>query len=151
MPLRSSGIHVLARAVIRVDDVVLVARRIGASNTFLPGGHVNEGERMHDAIARELREEFGRPSAVGQYLGAIEHVFAQGGVTQHEVNHFFRVTLPGVDAPQALASLEEHLEFFWQPVGQLRDVGLKPDPVVALISGGGGGSLVWASTLPAGA
>ena len=50
---------------------------------------------MHDAIARELGEEFGRPCVVGDYLGAIEHAFSEGDTTRHEVNHLFRVTLPG--------------------------------------------------------
>lgn len=137
-------IHVIARAVIRIGDVVLLARSKGASNTFLPGGHVNVGERMHDAIARELHEEFGRSCVVRDYLGAIEHAFTESCTTQHEVNHFFRVDLIGVDAPHPLVSLEPHLEFFWQPVGRLHEVNLKPDPVISLFSGSGP---AWASTL----
>lgn len=148
MPLTETYIHVLARAVIRIGDDVLLARCKGANNTFLPGGHVEVGERMHDAIARELNEEFGRSCVVGEYLGAVEHSFIEAGSTQHEVNHFFRVDLIGVDRPYPLVSLESHLEFFWQPVGKLDEVDLKPGPAIALVSGS---DLTWASTLKHGA
>ncbi len=60
------------------------------------------------------------------------------------MNHFFRVTLPGVQWRQALASCEEHLEFFWQPVSQLAEVNLQPKPVATLIESA---SPSWASTL----
>lgn len=91
-------IHVIARAVVVLDGLLLVARRKGAPNTFLPGGHVEEGERMHDAVARELKEETGRSCVVGPYLGAVEHAFVEGRTTQHEVNHLFGVSLPGISA-----------------------------------------------------
>ena len=149
MPLiQQRGIHVIARAVVRVDGLLLVARCKGASNTFLPGGHVETGERMHDAIARELGEEFGRQCVVGDYLGAIEHSFSEKGETQHEVNHFFRTILPDVEAGQALPSLEEHLEFFWQPIGRLDEINLKPDSATALIESP---MVCWGSTLKHGA
>ncbi|MEM8737794.1 MAG: NUDIX domain-containing protein [Planctomycetota bacterium] len=148
MPKSETYIHVLARAVIRIDDELLLARCKGASNTFLPGGHVEVGESMHDAIARELNEEFGRSCVVGGYLGAIEHAFTESGSTQHEVSHFFRVQLVGIDGPQPLDSLEPHLEFFWQPITKLGDTNLQPSPAIALVTES---CLTWGSTLKHGA
>lgn len=139
-------LHVIARAVIRLDGQLLVARCIGASNSFLPGGHVATGERLHDALCRELKEEFGARAEVGAYLGAIEHGYTQDGVQVHEINHLFSVTLPEVRQIGPIASLESHLEFFWQPLDALEAIHLAPAPAVAFARAQAGG-VRWASTL----
>jgi 8-oxo-dGTP pyrophosphatase MutT (NUDIX family) len=139
-------IHIIARAVIRADDCILIARCKGASNTFLPGGHVRTRERMHDAIARELREEFGELCSVGEYIGAIEHTFTDSDVTQHEINHLFEVVLPNVKGASPLKSLEPHLEFFWHPIKELGAINLKPEPVAEVVQSSRA-MAQWASTL----
>ena len=60
----SDYIHVLVPAVILVDQQVLLARAKGAANTFLPGGHVELGEPMAEALNRELSEELGLASRI---------------------------------------------------------------------------------------
>src|SRR5262245_58154462 len=122
--MKKQDIHVIARAVILKEDHVLVARCKDASNTFLPGGHVESGEPMHNAIARELDEEFGERSVVLDYIGAIEHSFSENAVTQHEINHVFRVELSNVTGLRAVASRESHLEFFWHPIDMLATINL---------------------------
>jgi len=140
-------IHVIARAVIRSHDHLLVARCKGADNTFLPGGHVEPFEGMHDALARELREEFSASCEVGKYLGAIEHRFTNDGITQHEVNHLFDVVLTNIEGTALIRSNERHLEFNWHPIHSLHSINLKPDPAVALILDAAS-SAWWATTLP---
>lgn len=50
--------HLLTRAVIRRANRVLVVRE-GQTHTFLPGGHVEDGEGLRACLRRELREELG--------------------------------------------------------------------------------------------
>ena len=102
------------------------------------------GERMHDTIARELKEEFGKTCFVEEYLGAIEHLFEDKGLVQHEINHCFRVTLPDVPGGTFLPSHENHLEFFWQPINKLDEINLRPAPIIWLIQSKG---VAWGSTL----
>ncbi|HHN46268.1 MAG TPA: NUDIX domain-containing protein [Planctomycetes bacterium] len=132
-----------------IDGKVLVARRRGAANTFLPGGHVEFGESMRKTLIRELFEELRQECEAGRYLGAIEHVFAEDGRTQHEINHFFIAVSSALRQPSSIESFEEGLEFFWQPVDRLSEVNLQPQPLVQLLEDAQSrpGGAWWASTL----
>ncbi|MCD6323775.1 MAG: NUDIX hydrolase [Desulfurococcales archaeon] len=63
--------------VLRNDEILLVKRRFNPSAGFwaIPGGHVEEGEFLEEAVRRELLEETGlkalklRPYAVTEYIG----------------------------------------------------------------------------------
>lgn len=57
--------HVLARGVILSDGNLLIAHCKGMDNTFLPGGHVEFKEGMRTTLSREIKEEFGQESIVG--------------------------------------------------------------------------------------
>ncbi len=48
--------HVIARAVIFVDGLVLLAHAKGENHTFLPGGHVEPGEPVTRSLAPASRE-----------------------------------------------------------------------------------------------
>jgi 8-oxo-dGTP pyrophosphatase MutT (NUDIX family) len=118
-----AGIEFIARAVIRRDDEVLLAHRVGKSNTFLPGGHVEHGEYARDTLRRELSEELGVDSIIGEFVGVLEHKFTdRKGGRYEEVNLIFEASIEARD----VASAEGHLEFIWARPDEFKSRNLLP-------------------------
>lgn len=144
-----STTHLLARAVIRKKRRLLVVQADGQSHTFLPGGHVEEGEGMEACLRRELWEELGVEAQVGPYRGAVEHRWQRDGEPQYELNHCFAVKVPLLSPEEAPSAREEYLTFRWVPVGALDEADLQPAPLRRLLVGTTDvDEPWWASTLP---
>ncbi len=125
--------EIIARAAIRRNGYVLLARQRTKSWSFLPGGHVESGERVEDALIRELVEELGTSATIDGFVGAVEHGYAEDGIIHHEINLVFDVT--GIDAESV--SQEEHLEFHWLPLHQLADADVRPGVLATALATAG--------------
>ena len=92
--------------VVRESALLLVRRgRAPAQGLWsLPGGRVEQGERLEDALQREVKEETGLDVAVGRLAG----LFEVPGTDEHYVvaDYFAEVTgevdpIAGTDAAEA--------------------------------------------------
>ena len=139
--------HYIARALILSDNFVLIARAKGSKTTFLPGGHVESGERAVDALSRELKEEIGISISDFKFLGCIENIWKQDGERNAEINLIFATTSSALSYASPVISKEAHIEFEWCHIDQLADKALLPESLQTFIPEyiSGRRSVLWAS------
>lgn len=146
--VRMATTHLLSRAVIRRNERVLLVQADGQPHTFLPGGHVEDGEGVEGCLQRELREELGVDSHIESYLGAVEHRWQRDGTPQYELNHCFEVRVPSLSGETQPVAQEPYLTFEWVPMEELEDVDLQPRPLQSFLRAETSEEPWWATTVP---
>ena len=130
--------YLRARAVIVFRGQILLAHAKGASNTFLPGGHIDVGESIPDETARDLNDDIGLrgclKSQIDEYLSVVEHRYIIDGRYHFELDHVFSVFLPILKDSHEISSLEEHLEFMWADPEKMSEPNLQPSPLASLLA-----------------
>jgi 8-oxo-dGTP diphosphatase len=103
------------------DDCLLVIRRghgPGAGEWSVPGGRVEAGETLHEAVVREVWEETGLEVVVERFLGWVERL----GDDHHFVILDFVVGL--IDAEAAPVAGDDAAEVAWVPLHELSEIRL---------------------------
>ena len=151
MPHPPESIEILARALILRDGSVLLCRNLEHGYFYLPGGHVEPGETAAEACRRELQEELGLKSRMGECRLIAEQRFEQGGKARHEISLVFHVEHlgdSGSDQPQqggagetgipagtVIESAEDHIGFEWVRIAELPETDLRPAIIRDWIAG----------------
>ena len=124
--------ELIVRAVLTTQTEVLLARSVGDSWWFLPGGHVEPGEAAADALRRELAEELGAHEfVVGDVLAITENRYTDSRGDHHELNLLFEVSAPRFEP----RSREPHLEFQWVERSRILELDVLPTAVARVLSG----------------
>lgn len=123
----------MARALIISGDFVLLAREVGADNTFLPGVHIEAGESAEKALIRELEEETGHEANIIRFLGAVEAQWYKAEKPNNEINLIFKVELSKADFETEIISKEGHIEFLWIKRSEETSYNLLPETMNKLI------------------
>ncbi|HAL92305.1 MAG TPA: hypothetical protein DCM68_04685 [Verrucomicrobia bacterium] len=119
-------IEILVRGACVKGGKLLVCRNRKHGNVYLPGGHVDWGEDSKHALEREWREELGVPCRAGRFLGVVEQCYKARGGRTCEISLVFEVICPKISATQHPPSAEDHLEFEWVSLRDLKNSGLLP-------------------------
>lgn len=85
--------------IVRTNGGVLLARRQNEpakGEWFVPGGRVQKGETLTDAVQRVAKKELGVNVSIEQKLGAYDHLYAESDIPdsggKHYVAHGYVVT-----------------------------------------------------------
>ena len=103
-----------------LGTLLLVRRGRGAAQGqwSVPGGHVEWGETLHEAVVRETHEETGLEVVVDRYLGWVERIDAP----YHHVILDFAVT--ALDPSKQPVAGDDAAEVSWVPFADVSDLDL---------------------------
>lgn len=137
---------IIARAIVRDGDAILTVRMKGQEWSFLPGGHVEPGEPVELALAREFVEELAAEVTITGFAGVVEHGYVpDDGVERHEINFVFDAYL----ADTRVTSQEDELEFAWLPLSELPDHDLRPSALKDVLLNRADTTPFWRPSRPA--
>jgi ADP-ribose pyrophosphatase YjhB (NUDIX family) len=119
-------------AIVVHEGALLMVRRgraPGAGLWSIPGGRVERGEHLADALRREVKEETGIDVAVGDFVGFLELV----GEDSHYVLLDFLATASGDEAPIPGDDVDA---VRWVPLDKVRELHCTPRFVETLTAWG---------------
>lgn len=127
----------VAAIIVQDDRILLVEHsKDGQSYWMLPGGGVDFGETLAEALARELREELGLAVRPGRLLLASDAIAPDR--SRHIINLCFSAEI--IEGTPVLGSDPRLTDWTFMPVDELIRVPLRPafakDLLAALQSGG---------------
>jgi 8-oxo-dGTP diphosphatase len=116
-------IEIIARGIIVKNEKILLCKVKTKPHWFFPGGHLEKGETIDAALQRELLEETGEEISEIQFIGINENTFSDKFGEHQEVNVVFRADINA----EEVAAEEEHLEFQWAELKDLKNILVKPE------------------------
>ncbi len=116
------------RCIIIQDNKILLCKMIDKDFYFLPGGGLEEGETINNAILRELNEELGitpENILIDKNIEVIENFFEDDGIKYHEINLLKIVNIKHLK----IQSQEDHISFEYIPINKLNEYKLLPEKI----------------------
>ncbi len=130
-------IHLRVRAVIQQQGHLLVAHHKGASYFCLPGGHLEPGEALAQAVERECREEMECSLVeVGPLVALYEGAYKKKERLCHELCYLFlvRAEWDGYEKLCPPISREEGISFSWKAISSLENSAFLPRNLAPFLS-----------------
>jgi 8-oxo-dGTP pyrophosphatase MutT (NUDIX family) len=120
----------LARGILCHAGRILMTQSVDGGHYFLPGGKVEAGELVRNALAREMREELGWGVETTDFYGCIENKWHDKRKSRDclEVNFVFGMRLIEGDLENP-KSLEAFVSFHWIDLKDLAATYILPAPL----------------------
>jgi len=101
--------EVCIRVIIQNKGKILVCFHKKKGYYFFPGGHLEFGEKIKEALFREVKEELGIKVKKFSLIGLVDNFYEEEGKRHHEVNLVFKVI------PEKIVSesREDHINFYF--------------------------------------
>ncbi len=108
-------------AILCHGDEILVTRRArnpGRGLLDFPGGFVDPGETLEQALQRELEEELGLKVDISdmKWLGSRANIYPYDGVTYHTCDSYFQIRLP--NKPK-LVCQDDVIDYEWRTLNSI--------------------------------
>lgn len=112
------------------DRVLLIKWKDSFGNVAwsFPGGHIERGESIKDALYREVREETGCRIRILDFLGNYENILHREGVTvAHLINILWIVSI--INREYEFNNDDDVLDIKWVPIKDINKVKLTNNAV----------------------
>jgi ADP-ribose pyrophosphatase YjhB (NUDIX family) len=127
-------IEIILRAVIVHDGKILLCLNPKTGTHFLPGGHLEFGETLVEALRREMREEIAREIGEVEILTVIENFYTREGKNLHEINIMARTSVLGGELDE-IKALESHVTYAWVALSELPGTAILPEAIKKYVLG----------------
>jgi 8-oxo-dGTP diphosphatase len=114
--------------VIVADGKLLACRDAKKEYWYLPGGHLEFGETLDQALRREIKEEINQEVESSSFMTVLENNYSDHNGKHHELNLIYNTELRS-DGPNEIRSYEEHFTVEWVLVSELGKIRLLPENV----------------------
>ena len=113
---------VLVGGIVHHDGKILLLKRLNtkkffSSNWEMPGGKLDSGESLVEAVIRETKEETGLDAGVSKVYNTWIDMIENNGTTEHIVEIDFILDVKNVS--RVILSEKEHSEFKWVTKNEL--------------------------------
>jgi len=106
--------EVCIRAIIFHQNKILICLHREKGYYFFPGGHLNFGESVKDALFREVKEELNATVKKYSFIGVIDNIYEEQKQKHHQINLVFHIIVDKIYGKKEIEETKKnHIAFIF--------------------------------------